>query len=106
MAVVSRRMKRASLFRVASASRAFVAAEPPPLRNAQSHFPTMSATAAFFAVRAPVRVSVAQVRPRVPARPSRAPQIGFIDSRLDASRGCSRARKSDRRPPLLVPAKP
>ena len=69
-------------------------------------FPTMSATAAFFAVRAPVRVSVAQVRPRVPARPSRAPQIGFIDSRLDASRGCSRARKSDRRPPLLVPAKP
>ena len=69
-------------------------------------FPTMSATAAFFAVRAPVRVSVAQVRPRVPARPPRAPQIGFIDSRLDASRGCSRARKSDRRPPLLVPAKP
>ena len=69
-------------------------------------YPTMSATAAFFAVRAPVRVSVAQVRPRVPARPSRAPQIGFIDSRLDASRGCSRARKSDRRPPLLVPAKP
>ena len=66
----------------------------------------MSATAAFFAVRAPVRVSVAQVRPRVPARPPRAPQIGFIDSRLDASRGCSRARKSDRRPPLLVPVKP
>ena len=61
----------------------------------------MSATAAFFAVRAPVRVCVAQVRPRSPARPSRAPQIGFIDSRLDASRGCSRARKSDRR--LLFP---
>ena len=63
----------------------------------------MSATAAFFAVRAPVRVCVAQVRPRSPARPSRAPKIGFIDSWLDASRGCSRARKSDRRPPLLVP---
>jgi hypothetical protein len=76
---------------------------PPPLRNAQSHLPDH--------VRHRRLLRRPRARPRVrragassgPARPSRAPQIGFIDSRLDASRGCSRARKSDRRPPLLVP---
>ena len=49
-------------------------------------FLTMSATATFFSVRAPVRVRVAQVCPRwSPARPSRAPRSAL------STRGSSRS---------------
>ena len=61
----------------------------------------MSATAAFFAVRAPVRVCVAQVRPRSPARP-RAPRRSALSTRGSTRRAAVRARAhSDRR--LLFP---
>jgi hypothetical protein len=53
----------------------------------------MSATAAFFAVRAPVRVSVAQVRPRVPPVP-RAPRRSALSIRGSTRRAAVRARAS------------
>ena len=51
----------------------------------------MSATAAFFAVRAPVRVSVAQVRPRVPPVPL-APRRSALSIRGSTRRAAVRAR--------------